>query len=72
MEKQTRQYIAATKAWIKTQKISIESCDLAINQSRQQIALHERAIKSETQERILKVNQLKEVQRQLSTYTRKP
>lgn len=68
MDKQTKQWIAATKAWIKTQLVNIESCDMRINHSRQEIDLANRSIKLETEEKLLKVNQLKEVRRELAKY----
>ena len=68
MDKNTKLWIASTKAWIKTQKIAIASCDMAINHHRQNIAMTERAIKSEGEEKLLKINQLKEVEKSLAKY----
>jgi hypothetical protein len=59
MNKETKQWVKAAKAWVKTQKNSISSCDLAITHAKQNIAINERAIKFEQEEKVIKESQLK-------------
>ncbi len=68
MDKQTKQWLDATKRWIKTHKNSIEFCDLAIKHAKENIKLNERAIQLETEEKKLKIIQLKEVENNIKKY----
>lgn len=65
MTKQTRQWLAATAAWIKTQEIAIESCDLAMRHAQERISLSKAMIKLEKKQRDLMIKQIAEVKKEL-------
>jgi hypothetical protein len=59
MTLEMKQWVKASKMWVKTQKASIESCDLNTRHHREQISLLQKSIRLEKLERIEKVKQLR-------------
>lgn len=49
-------FIKATKAWLKTHELVIESCDQNIAFYRKQIALLQKQIAAEQKEKLLKID----------------
>jgi hypothetical protein len=68
MNEEDLQFIKQTEAWIKTQMIVIESCDLNIDFYSKQIELLTRNIKAEQEEKEEKIRVLHLVKQRLEKF----
>jgi hypothetical protein len=68
MNEEDLQFIKQTEAWIKTQMIVIESCDLNIDFYNKQLALLTRNIKAEQEEKDQKIKLLHLIKQRLEKF----
>ncbi len=62
------QYVQSTEAWMKTQQLSIDSCDLNIEFFNRQIDLLNRSIDAESAEKTEKIRLLEIMQGKLTEF----